>query len=93
MKHQRNYTTEDGSVQYGFKSRGRTWAFNVVPAASKDKISYTFFHKLTGRAETAHRVANLISGAFKRHGALDGSTKSNINRLLSTAAAKVEAVE
>lgn len=70
----KTYTHKD--VVYG--SNGPKWVFQAG--------NYELKLSLPGGAETAHKVAKVVNGAFLRtHGGMDNLGRANINTLIAKA--------
>jgi len=62
------------TVSYG--SQGKKWAFNTT--------KYCFLTAVKGGAKTAHKIARVVSGSFKRTGAgLDNLGRANIAQIFA----------
>ncbi len=70
------------NVTYG--ASGRRWTFTAGPAEAP---TYIYASPLIhGGAETAHKIARVISGAVKRSGTMDNLGRSNMSTILHKAA-------
>lgn len=69
------YTLETklGVLTYGYKREFSKWVFRVAKS--------TLIIPCHGQ-EQAHKVANLIDGAIKRCGNIDGLARANIDRVV-----------
>ena len=65
---------EDGAVVYGYSLRFRKWSFRF-PGNQEMLVACR-------GTQQADKVAKLIAGSFKRCGKVDGSARSNINRVI-----------
>ena len=66
----KTYTFEN--VIYGYNLSAHGWKFTVG--------SFNYFNHSQGQ-ETAHKVAHIISGSFKRSNQLDGLARANITHV------------
>ncbi len=71
-------------VTYRFEPKFRKWAFKVAAPTR-----FTFISECPGGAETADKIANLVSGSFTKHNELRGPARANINRVVESATARV----
>jgi hypothetical protein len=76
----KTYSNSDNTINYGYSRKSRKWEFNIKP------INSTFLTPVPGVGEEkeklAEKIANLLYGAMKRSGAVDGLARSNINKLV-----------
>lgn len=64
--------TKNG-VTYTYDPKYRKWTFVMG--------THTLIQSCPGGSETAHKVANIVSGSVNRIGSIDGMARSNISRL------------
>ena len=64
-----------GELVYQYEVKFCKWTFRVG--------SWTFLQRCRG-IETAHKVARIIVGSYKRSGELDNLARNNISRLISS---------
>lgn len=69
-----------GTLTFGYNCRFKKWAFKTeLP----DSQPMTYLFPCHG-AEQGHKVANAISGSFKRKGELDGLGRATIKKILGS---------
>ena len=62
-----------GNIQYGFSLQSRKWEFKSG--------NFTFLCTCPKGKETADKVANVVNGAMKRSGEMDGLARANVKSL------------
>lgn len=81
MKNLKTY--QNNGIEYTYSVNARGWTFKI-PA-----IKYEFIAHFRGGAEIAHKICNILSGAVKRCGEIDGLARRNIDLIIKKYSGKI----